>query len=130
MTEAQRPAAVPGDVHRLLVRDLVLDARIGIYHHEQAGKQRVRINLEVTVDRPPDPLSDDIRRVISYERFVDAARAVVAEGHVMLVETVAERLGARILQHRHVRAVRIRVEKLDVFADAESVGVEVEFVRG
>jgi dihydroneopterin aldolase len=42
-----------------------------------------------------------------------------------LVETLAERLAAFCLKDSRVVAVRVRVEKLDVFADAASVGVEI-----
>ena len=43
-----------------------------------------------------------------------------------LVETLAERLAGICLQDPRVRSARVRVEKLDVFADAVSVGVEIE----
>jgi len=42
------------------------------------------------------------------------------------VETLAERIAALCLDDARVRSVRIRVEKLDVFPDATSVGVEIE----
>jgi 7,8-dihydroneopterin aldolase/epimerase/oxygenase len=44
------------------------------------------------------------------------------------VETLAERIAALCLSDRRVRVARVRVEKLDVFPDATSVGVEIERV--
>ncbi|OYV35424.1 MAG: diguanylate cyclase, partial [Acidocella sp. 20-61-6] len=49
-----------------------------------------------------------------------------AAGHVQLVETLAERLCEVCLADARVLIARVRVEKLDVFADAASAGVEVE----
>ena len=51
---------------------------------------------------------------------------MVAAGHVQLVETLAERLAEACLADDRILIARVRVEKLDVFADATSAGVEVE----
>ena len=58
--------------------------------------------------------------------MIDRVRAVVAAGHVQLVETLAERIAETCLADERVMAARVKVEKLDVFADAASVGVEIE----
>jgi 7,8-dihydroneopterin aldolase/epimerase/oxygenase len=53
-------------------------------------------------------------------------RAIVGSGHTRLVETMAERIAEACLADGRVQVARIRVEKLDIFADAVSAGVEVE----
>lgn len=53
-------------------------------------------------------------------------RQIVAEGHVRLVETLAERIAAGVLVDNRVKVVRVRIEKLDVFEEIEAVGVEIE----
>ena len=47
-------------------------------------------------------------------------------GHVQLVETLAERMAEALMADGRIFLVRVRVEKLDVFADAASAGVEIE----
>ena len=69
---------------------------------------------------------DEISRVVDYEKIADRARTIVATGHTRLVETLAERIAASCLANVRVLSVRVRVEKLDVFADAASAGVEIE----
>ena len=113
-------------VRRVFVRDLVLAALIGVHRHEQDGRQRVRINLDLEVPEDPAPLSDRLSEVVNYQDIVAGIRKIVAAGHINLVETLAERIAARCLADRRVQRVRVRVEKLDVFADAGSVGVEIE----
>ena len=112
----------------LFVRDLVLSAAIGIHPHEQHRRQRVRLNLDLTVDdwtADAVAVPEEIGEVVSYEMLVDAARRLVAERHWPLVETVAEHLAAAALADPRVRDVRVRVEKLDAFANAAAVGVEI-----
>lgn len=113
-------------IRHVFVRDLVLNCSIGVYDHEREAPQRVRINLDLAVYEHESPLNDDLGRVVCYESISDKVRALMNRGHVNLVETMAEDIAAVCLDDRRVRSVRVRVEKLDVFADAASVGVEIE----
>ena len=122
-------ASAEGRLYRLFVRDLVLDAAIGVFPEERGRRQRVRINIDLAVEEPVEPVGDDLRRVVSYVPLVEAARGLVAAGHINLVETLAERLAALCLDRPRARRVRVRVEKLDIFPDAAAVGVEIERVR-
>jgi dihydroneopterin aldolase len=110
---------------------MVLPASIGVHPHEHAAVQRVRINVDLGVDDEtltegvavgPDTLS----RVVDYEKIATRVRAIVGAGHVRLVETLAERIAQSCLIDPRVRTARIRVEKLDIFPDSVSAGVEIE----
>ena len=112
---------------------MVLQASIGVHDQEHAAPQRIRLNLDLAVtDDGAAPMSraaparDELTRVVDYEAVANTVRAIVAAGHVRLVETLAERLAEACLADSRVRSVRVRVEKLDVFADVASVGVEIE----
>jgi len=114
-------------LRHVFVHELMLNANIGVYHHEKLATQRIRINLDLAV-REGDMavVDDDISNVVCYEDVVSRIRALVDSGHVNLVETLAERIAELCLNDRRVRVARVRVEKLDVFPDATSVGVEIE----
>lgn len=112
-------------VRHVFLRDMVLAASIGIYAHEHGAAQRIRVNVDLAVDEGGGG-DDALSRVVDYERVANTVRRLVAEGHVKLVETLAERIAQACLADPRVRLARIRVEKLDVFPDAASAGVEVE----
>ncbi|WP_084536477.1 dihydroneopterin aldolase [Azospirillum halopraeferens] len=122
---APMPAPSPGPT-RVFVRDLVMEAMIGVYAHERDAAQRIRVNLDLDLEPEIDPAVP----APSGEDAAALVRAEVGRGHVMLVETLAERLAERCLADARVRGVRARVEKLDVFPDAASVGVEIVRGRG
>lgn len=105
---------------RCFVRDLVMEALIGVYAHERLTPQRIRLNLD----------ADVIAEGVTGEDLAAAIREVVGRGHVNLNETLAERIAERCLTDARIASVRVRVEKLDVFPDAGSVGVEIERARG
>ena len=114
---------------RVFLRDMELMASVGIYPHEHRAAQRLRINVELLVRDDCEAGTDGadrLDRVVDYERLALSVRRIVGAGHVKLVETLAERIAAAGLEDARVLRARVRVEKLDVFPDAASAGVEVE----
>ena len=132
--EQARFADTARATRHMFIRDLVLNASIGVHQHEHRAPQRVRINIDLAVTDEgaagnisrPAVGHDDLARVVDYETIVNHARNLLANGHVQLVETLAERLAEVCLSDPRIRVIRVRVEKLDIFADAASAGVEVE----
>ena len=112
-------------IRHVFLRNMVLQASIGVYPHEHAARQRIRINVDLGVEEA-GPEADRLDEVVDYEQVAGRVRAIVAAGHVKLVETLAERVASTCLIDSRVRFARIRIEKLDVFPDSESAGVEVE----
>lgn len=119
-------AEIDQRTRQVFVRDLILNCLIGVHRHEQDGKQRVRVNLDLTVEDHVGGVDDKLANVVSYEDIVLDLRALADAGHISLVETLAERIADICLIDPRVQLARVRVEKLDVFADAASVGVEIE----
>jgi FolB domain-containing protein len=112
--------------NRIFVRDFVLPIRIGAYAHERDRLQRVRFNIEVEVLRPFHPTAD-MRDVFSYDLITDGIRMIVAQEHIALLETLAERIAALVLAHPSVLGATVQVEKLDL--GPGSVGVEIRRER-
>ncbi len=130
---ARAPGTIVADAARrirhVFVRDLELGAKIGVHTFERTTTQPVRINVDLAVDEAAYRPTDELADVVCYEDIVKAIKAIIAQGHVNLVETLAERVADRCLIDPRVEAVRVRVEKLHVIAEAASVGVEIERVR-
>lgn len=125
---APAPDARTGQ-YRIRITDLVLPARIGVYDRERRAPQRVRVNVELTVDQHGRPLDDDIANVLSYEDIVDGIGAILDRGHINLVETLAENIASLCLDDSRVVQARVAVDKLDVEPNAAAVGVEIERFR-
>ncbi len=111
---------------RVFVRDLLLDALIGIYPEERIKAQKILINLELWVAETPGQPPRSYAEVVCYDNLVKRTKALLAEGHVDLVETLAERLANLCLADPRVLRARVRVEKPDAIAEAAGVGVEIE----
>lgn len=113
----------------MFVRDLEVMATLGIHEHEKVAPQRIIVSIDLSVLEGEQTIADDISNVVSYEIVVKKVEAVIAQGHVNLVETLAELIAASCLKDKRVMAARVRIEKPDIIANARSVGIEIERVR-
>ena len=121
----RQPGAVPL-TRQMFIRDLVVNMLIGVHRHERDGRQRVRINVDLSLIDGSSIDDDRLASVVSYETLVHQIRTMCNSGHVNLVETLAERIARLCFDDRRVYGAIVRVEKLDVFSDTSSVGVEIE----
>jgi dihydroneopterin aldolase len=122
------PNAAPIRTMRVFIRDLILPCSIGIHQHERLAQQRVQINVELLCVEHP-AINDDVDNVVCYATAVMGIKAVVADGHINLVETLADRIADVCLSDHRVLSAKVRIDKLDVFKEASSVGVEIERSR-
>ncbi len=120
-------AMATGDpVDRISLRDHVVDADIGAFQQERGHKQRLRFNVVVEV-APHGPLHDDVDRILSYDRITEAIAAELAAERLNLLETLADRIAARVLSEPQALRIFLRIEKLDVGPYA--LGVEIVRAR-
>jgi dihydroneopterin aldolase len=130
---ARRPTTVsPGTAfeqasYTVTVRGLVVLCSIGIRPSEYERQQRVRVSVDLVAGSPFP--GEERRRVINYEKVVAAILRIAGSGHIELCEGFAERVCAACFSDPRVERVRVWVEKLDVFPEAEGVGAILERSR-
>mgnify|MGYP001281104051 CR=1 FL=1 len=111
---------------RVFVRGLEVEAGIGVYDHEHGRLQRLVI--DVLLEMEPHPI-ERLGDTVNYETVAQAARAIVDEGHVGLVETFAERLARACLEDRRVSRATVRVEKPGALGGDAAPGCEIVLAR-
>lgn len=120
------PAEDGMPMDRVLVHDFEMPVRIGMYENEREMAQRVRFNVDAEVARVAQPVQD-LCDVLSYDVITDGIRLIAAEGHVPLVEILAERVANFVLGHPQVQRVTVKVEKVQI--GPGRVGVEIRRQR-
>lgn len=114
------------DTQSIFVRGLRIDARIGVHAHEKNRTQPLKLDAELQIaDARFRPSHDRLDEVFDYQTIRAAMIEVVRDGHIHLLETLADRVIERLLAMPDVMAVRVRVHKYTAFEDVEEVGVEV-----
>lgn len=114
------------DCRRIFVREVMLDARIGIHPQERQAPQKVVLNVDLFVPLAlSTPKADHIDEVIDYDFIRTRIRERIGAGHINLQETLVDDLVTTLLAHPAVRAVRVMSEKTEVYEDVAAVGIEV-----
>jgi dihydroneopterin aldolase len=115
-------------IRHVFIRNLELDAHIGVHGHERGRGQPIRVNVDLAVEDLAS-LEDRLELVVDYEAITKKIRAIVEAGHVNLAETLAERVASACFEDVRVKTARVRIEKLHALPGAESAGVEIERTR-
>ena len=110
----------------IFLRELRLDARIGIYKREKTITQTVELDLDMAL--PDDRVfkSGKVADTIDYAVVIERIRAVLVERHYGLVENLAEHVAQIILEEFHPPWVRVSVAKVGAQRSARRVGVVIE----
>jgi dihydroneopterin aldolase len=113
----------------IFLREIRLDARIGIYKREKAITQTVELDLDLAL--PDDRVfkSGKVTDTIDYAVVVDRIRAVLVEQHYGLVENLAEHVAQIILREFRAPWVRVSIAKIGAQPSARRVGVVIERSR-
>lgn len=111
---------------RISVRGHIEDVEIGAFQAERDNTQRLKFDLVVEVADHQGAASDDVDLILSYDSLTDAISHELAAERLDLLETLAEKIAARVLLQPQACRVFVRIEKLDRGSGA--LGVEI--VRG
>ena len=110
----------------IFLRDLRIDTIIGIYDWEREIRQTVVLDLEMGADVARAAASDRIEDTLNYKAVAKRLQAFVGESRFQLVETLAERCAALLLEEFDLPWVRLTVNKEGAVSGARDVGVIIE----
>ncbi|WGI20858.1 dihydroneopterin aldolase [Amylibacter sp. IMCC11727] len=120
-------SAIGQPLDRIAVRDYSKSVEIGAFQAERGVTQGLRFNVVLEVARHDGAQTDDVDAVLSYDTITEAIEAELAAERLNLLETLAERVATRILQHKLAERVFVRIEKTE--RGPGSLGVEIVRVR-
>ena len=110
----------------IVIRDLRVEALIGIHRRERHVTQTVSIDLEIGVPGSAVFASDKVSDTIDYEQVALGIRALAASGHFRLVETFAHRIASLLMNEFGAPWVKVSAAKIGILANAKFVGVTIE----
>ena len=109
---------------RLFLRNHIVDVRIGAHEHEKLAPQRIVFNVELFVPYSiSTPQHDDLSEVLDYDFIRQVVARRVAQGHIVLQETLCDDLMRELIAHPQVQAVRLSSCKPDVYPDLSLIHI-------
>ena len=107
---------------KIIIRDLILLISVGIHKFEKLKRQRVKFNLDITID--PN-LKSDIKTIVNYENVINDIKKLTEKKHYELLEGLSEEIFDVLFKSKKIRKVKLKIEKLDIIKETNSVGIEV-----
>jgi dihydroneopterin aldolase len=110
----------------IFLRDLRVEAVIGIWEWERKIRQTIAIDLEMATDIRKAAASDSVEDTLNYKSVAKRLQTFVADSGFQLVETLAEKIAEIVIEEFGVPWVRVRVNKPGAIRGARDVGILIE----
>ena len=110
----------------VFIKALKIDTVIGIYDWEREIRQTVSLDLEMASNNRKAAASDAIDDAVNYKSVTQRLVSFVEESEFELVETLAEKVCAILIDEFNVPWVKLTLHKPGAISAAESVGVIIE----
>lgn len=110
----------------ILIEDLRIPVRIGVYASEKHGTQMVSLDLEIGLPGTAMFQTDSIDDTIDYSEVALTITAMGISKHYSLVEHFADQVAAMLTDDFYSPWVKVRAAKIGVVPGAKFVGVSIE----
>jgi len=110
----------------IFLRNLRIEAIIGIFDWERKTRQIVYFDIEMATDVKKAAASDQINDALDYKSISKSIIKFVEESEFHLVETLAEKVAELIMTDFNVPWLRLSLNKKGAISLAEDVGITIE----
>jgi len=114
---------------RILISSIDCVAAIGVTPEERTIRQRLSIDIEMFLDTTPAARTDSLKDAVDYDQVAGAAAGICRSRDYHLIETVADKIAAKVLSDFPVSQVRVLVRKISPVVEPRVNYVSVEIVR-
>ena len=114
---------------KVLIKDLVLDLKLGYYDFEKIKTQKVKFSLEVDYEDKKPSNDKDLKSIVNYAKIVKLIKKLVKNKHYNFLETLAEDVFDELFNDKRIDKISLRIEKLEIMKDCSSVGIQISKKR-
>ena len=113
--------------HRIKFNQLTFPVSLGVLPHEREGPQQLMIDLVIELHPDIQNPMEDVSKVLNYDEIRRRIIEIAQSRHFNLLENLARELLSVFENENKITGVRLSVKKPDVYADAASVGYELDY---
>tara|TARA_B100000686_G_C16581013_1_gene858115 strand:- start:291 stop:701 length:411 start_codon:yes stop_codon:yes gene_type:complete len=114
---------------KVLIKDLILDLKLGYYEFEKDSKQKVKFNVDVEYSSKKPGSDIDIKSIVDYGKIVKLITKFVNKKHYNFLETLAEDVFDELFKDKRIDKIDIQIEKLEILKECSSVGIKISKER-
>ena len=109
----------------VLIKDFIINEIIGIHKNEKVNKQKIIFNIVINVNQNIYPDENNLSSIVDYEKITNKLKKLAKNKKYNFLESLAEDSFKEIFADKRINSVKIKIEKPDAIANAQSVGIEV-----
>ena len=110
---------------KILIKELILDLKLGYYDFEKKEPQKVKFNLEVDYEDKKPTNDKDIKSIVNYGKLVKLVKKLTKNKHYNFLETLAEDVFDVLFKDKRIGKIMLQIEKLEILKNCASVGIQV-----
>ena len=114
---------------KVLIKELILDLKLGYYDFEKERSQKVKFSLEIDYEDKKPQNDKDLKSIVNYSRIVKLIKKLVKNKHYNFLETLAEDVFDELFKDKRIDKISLRIEKLEIMKDCSSVGIQISKKR-
>ena len=114
---------------KILIKDLILDLKLGYYDFEKEKTQKVKFTLDVNYENKKPSSDRDLKSIVNYAKIVKIIKKLVKNKHYNFLETLAEDVFDELFKDKRIDKITLQIEKLEIMKDCSSVGIQISKIR-
>ena len=114
---------------KVIIKELILDLKLGYYDFEKENSQKVKFNVEVNYEDKKPSNDKDIKSIVNYAKIVKLIKKLIKNKHYNFLETLAEDVFDELFKDRRIDKISLQIEKLEIMKDCSSVGIQISKKR-
>ena len=114
---------------KVLIKELILDLKLGYYDFEKEKTQKVKFSLEIDYEDKKPSNDKDLKSIVNYSKIVKLIKKLVKNKHYNFLETLAEDVFDELFKDKRIEKISLRIEKLEIMRDCSSVGIQISKKR-
>ena len=114
---------------KVLIKELILDLKLGYYDFEKEKPQKVKVSLEIDYEDKKPSNDKDLKSIVNYAKIVKLIKKLVKNKHYNFLETLAEDVFDELFKDKRIDKISLQIEKLEILKDCSSVGIQISKKR-
>ena len=110
---------------KILIKELILDLKLGYYDFEKEKSQKVKFSLEIDYEDRKPTNDKDIKSIVNYGQVVKLITKLAKNKHYNFLETLAEDAFDVLFKDKRIAKIMLKIEKLEIIKECASVGIQI-----